>query len=589
MPVLAEKDVRDLREAVRSSREDLRPFRENRRELVKLYTGRHYSKFGSDERQPLNTIELYVNTMTRLLGLSNPRALVTPKVRERRSKAKEFQITLNHLMKEIRLGKTLRRCGQQGMFGLAICEVGINPSQRIELGGFRHDPGQVYADSVSLDHWVHDTNALTYEQIQFAGRSFRMLWRDARRLQIFDPVARAKLKPETQRGTKLSGFTEYESHDIAHGRSGIKSAFMDTVELIKLWLPYMNLLVIIDACEGNDVPLYETEWRGPEGGPFHWLVFNEVPDNLMPLAPLSNLKDLHLQVNDSLRKVQRQALRQKKVVAYTGEAEKDAESLRDGRDSQYLNLAHLDKIKEFSFGGADPTNIAVMQQGRDLFSYAAGNLDTLAGLGPQANTLGQEELLAAASSVRAADMAERVLDFAREVVRDLGFYLYNDENASFQLTRVLEDVGLEVPFEFSADTREGDLMDYTIDIDVYSMRSRTPQQRLQQIQRYLDRVLGPYGQVALQQGMTIDFREIQRVYAEYEDLPEILGFAIDTRPEVPTERLGLAKSGAGRPPVTRSENTRNNVSGTTRQANESRTVEALMKAANNGGNGRAPS
>ena len=100
------------------------------------------------------------------------------------------------------------------------------------------------------------------------------------------------------------------------------------------------------------------------------------------------------------RKLGRQAERQKTLLGVMGDAQRDGERIGSASDGDIVTMDNPEKAKELTFGGVNPDNFNFVIALRDLFSWTAGNLDAIGGLGPQAPTATQEKLIAISSNKR---------------------------------------------------------------------------------------------------------------------------------------------------------------------------------------------
>ena len=112
-------------------------------------------------------------------------------------------------------------------------------------------------------------------------------------------------------------------------------------------------------------------------------------------------------------------------------------------------------------------------QGKDLFSYITGNMDSLGGLAPSTQTIGQDKMLAKSASERLADMQERVVKATTGVIRDLAWYLWHDDSVELPLTKPITQK-IQRDFTWDKFSRDGELFDYNIDITPYSLQSKSP-------------------------------------------------------------------------------------------------------------------
>jgi hypothetical protein len=108
---------------------------------------------------------------------------------------------------------------------------------------------------------------------------------------------------------KLSGDKSSEYTDIAR-----------YVDLVDLYLPREGLICTLPYQQGAtaDKFLAQSEYVGPDSGPYHMLAFTPVSDNILPVAPVSIWYDLHVLGNRIARKLARQADASKRVLAYEG-------------------------------------------------------------------------------------------------------------------------------------------------------------------------------------------------------------------------------------------------------------------------------
>jgi len=567
-----DRQLKRLRRAMDWSWKKLQPFRETQKDLIRQYVGKHYSDSGTDERVPINLVEMAVNIYTVQLAAKAPRALCTTRFDAYKAYASTLSLAVNHLIDEIRLEETLRQAVRNAMFSLGIVKVGLNPSGSVEVGGFLHDVCQPYADVVNLDDWVQDMTAKRYEQIEYAGNRYRVPVDWVKNSDLYFPDARAQLMP-----------TEKLSHDnlgderldtISRGASSDVDEFKDYVELWDLWLPSENLVVTIPV-EQESLVLRVVEWAGPEAGPYHLLSFNAVPGNPMPLSPGAQWLDLHMLANVLFLKLGRQAKRQKEILGYQGGAADDAKRIGEASDGQMIRMDSPSGAKVHEFGGVNAQTLAMFLQTKDLATWLWGNLDLLGGLSPQSGTLGQDELLAGQASKRVADMQDRTVDFSTEIIRALAWYLWTDPLIEIPLVKRVEGIDEDIPTAFTAEDREGDFLDYNINIEPYSMQHYTPSQRLQTIMQIWERFLVPYTPMLQQQGISLDIQALLKLIGKYSSIPELKDILITSMP-LGEEEPGPVGNPPNKPSLTKHVNERVNRPGATRSGKDATLMQTLM-------------
>ena len=519
-----------LANAIEQGRKDLAPFRANRVEAVRQYVGSHYSDDGTTDRQPLGMIELGVSIITRHLVAQAPEALVTSKVKEYKTNAYELGLALHEVVKQIKLADTLREWVFNGMFGLSVVKVGLAKKGEVETEGAVYDAMGVYAAYVDLDDWVHDTTARTWKEMQFMGHRHRVPYDYFMESGVYNKKDIADVSPSSRELTNEHGDMRMET--LTFHQSVVNEPYREWVELYDIWLPGEQIVVsMVD--QGNLRPVREIEWTGPENGPYRPLVFNPVPRSVMPLAPVSSWMDLHMLVNAIYRKSANQALRQKDVTVFQGSAAKDAERIRDSTDGEMVRVDAPEKVKTHKFGGADQVNFAFGIHAKDQFTYMAGNLDSLGGLSPQADTLGQDRMLSSSASKRIADMQDKVETGTHDILRDIAWYMWDDPLSDIPITKRLAGDSFEMLDRYTQDNKGGDFFDYVIDIVPYSMQFRSPGERLEHVKAFLRDVAVPLAPQMGQQGIGLDFRALVDLFAKYGNLTELKDILTSVEPDNP--------------------------------------------------------
>jgi hypothetical protein len=363
--------------------------------------------------------------------------------------------------------------------------------------------------------------------------------------------------------------------------------YMPVIELWDVWLPYENVVVTVQADDHaggfyNNDPLQVIDWAGPEVGPYHLLSYIDVPGNIMPLSPAGLLVDLHELVNRLFRKLGRQAERQKTLTIVAGGAEEDGRRVVNASDGDTILSDRPEATREMKFGGVDSASLAFMIQLKDMFSYLGGNLDSLGGLGPTAKSGKHDSLLRQSASVRIEDMQQRTTNAVRTAVESMADYIYYDPAPSTKVYRDIPSTDLSVKVDFDPEIREGDFLDFAIDIAPYSLQSRSPSERLAAINEIMQGIVMPMSAQLQQRGIVPDmdrYMEIVSKYSHMSEIAEILKMADFAEMETMREmsEMNGGQAGASKPPVTERRYVRENVAmGGTRAGRDNAMTQALM-------------
>jgi DNA polymerase III gamma/tau subunit len=179
-----------------------------------------------------------------------------------------------------------------------------------------------------------------------------------------------------------------------------------------------------------------------------------------------------------------------------------------------------------------------------------------------------------------ADMQDRTTTAVRKVVESLADYLWNDPISIPKVIKKVAGTDFSIPVEFSQDIREGDLLDYMVEIAPYSMQSRTPSERLQTISQMMTNFVVPMTPQLQQRGIGVNMDEFMKIMARYSNIPEMEQI-LERIPQGEMDMMNQQQgAGAGeRPlqsPVTSRTTIRENVSGATRQGADQENMRMLM-------------
>jgi hypothetical protein len=208
----------------------------------------------------------------------------------------------------------------------------------------------------------------------------------------------------------------------------------------------------------------------------------------------------------------------------------------------------------------------------------------MGGLGPQAATLGQEELVHGELSRNVADMRMSTVNFAADCTLDLGRLMWEDETLEIQSQIPVGNSGISIDSSWMPGERHGDFEDYDFKVEPYSMVFKTPEQKLQEMYQFIQQ-LAPIWPMCQASGATFDAEAFVDEVARLKNRPEfkrLITFAS------PAMMMG-DQNAATKSPVTSRETVRKNVSTGGTQANRSsELVKTLMGAGSGGQLNRKP-
>lgn len=509
-------DLKKIRDAIRENTEVLDPFRIVRQTRLKELVGNNYRGGNAvrDTSMPLMAYAVYIYSYQ--LAAQEPQVLLVGKGDdpERESDLLTFELGMNNRLKRIKWGRTNRTLVVDAMMMLGILKTGLTSAGTVMIDGQEVEVMKTYSGTIDFDDYFFDTRARKIAERRFCGDRYRVGLEWAKANPSFDEAGRALL---TAMENNVTEARDRDSHELAEGGDRHEDSYGDLTEICDIWLRDEGLLVTLDP-EGTGPALNIVEYEDPEG-PYLELSFQEVPANMMPLAPTAMWTDAHELANDMMNKAARQARRQKTVGAYQGGTEDDAKRITEAPDGHTVHVTSGQEIKELKYGGADERTFAMALQAKQFFNTFAGNPEMLGGAGPSSDTVGQDRMIGAAASRRIDYMNQRVEEVAREAVLKMARYEWGDPLVNMSVRKLVPGTEIAIPATLTSETTQGDFPEDMVDIIPYSMRYLSPMERIQMIEQDLNS-LGPWAQMMEAQGAFIDFKSLQEMKAHYRNMPE---------------------------------------------------------------------
>jgi hypothetical protein len=509
--------IAKLQEAIKTCRRLTEPMRQKRQIMLKEYASGFYGNELHIAKKPLNMVFRGMSIMIPLLAAQNPKVMIRARVAQLRPFAETFRLTLNKLIEEINLVETLRNTVVNSQTYMGITKTGITDGGPLveDAFGYLHDAGQLYCDNVDGDDYIWDVAARVQEEMDFEGNRYRVPFEyvtDSGLYKNYDKL-KTRYKEYGEKGKRPEDIAKETIHNFEINE------VRPYVELYDLWIPHRNIIVTI-PCEGQgDKELRVSEWGGPEKGPYDLLAYNTFPESIVPIPPVYTYLDLHHYINTMARKMGRRADREKRVMAYEGVAEEDARAIKEAEDDEFIRVDSVDRIKELEFGGNNEDSYNYMVWLMTQWSQQGGNLSGLGGRYPQAETLGQEQMLLANASAGVDDQIWKVHHFTSSILKKMAWFIWTDPTISLDVSkRVPGTEGLEV--RFSPEAREGDFLDYNFDVEPYSMQRMNPMMRRQAIMELVTGLVLPTLEISAMQGAMVDVPALIKSIARDMDLTE---------------------------------------------------------------------
>lgn len=562
--------------AIRSSRDAMEPFRRVRKELIKDYVGSWYAESGADNKTLVNLINQTARIYTVALAAHRPQVMVSTPHVENIAFAHRFEINLNKLISDMSLDQTFRSILLDAFFCLG-CGVVMMRDTDTRFHGLLEaeedvwlDPGEPWFNRVSLDDLILDMPAKELTKMRYCGHRYRADYEKVMAEPGYDKKVKEKLRPTSRTHHDSVG----SARDIASDwGSAEDDDLKDMVWLMDVWIAENNSIVTM-ACDQHDMPpLIEREWIGSQAGPYKFLSLGDTPDNIIPTSPAINLKGMHDLINRLHRRMEDDSDAHRVVNVFPPGMEDDAERLRKAQRNGWYRAKSPEQIKQFESGGVDQRDLGLASFLQNEFDRFAGNLQAMGGLGAQASTVGQEELIHGSVSKNVADMRMATVTFASDCILDLGRLMWADQSLELKSSMDIANTGIQVRSDWTPEYRVGEFENYEFRVEPYSMIFKTPEQKLQELFQVL-REIAPLWPMFQASGASIDAQAVVDEIARLKNRPEFKKFITFA---APADMLGGDQNSVRQAPHTTRETIRKNVpTGGTEQARSNALIQSLM-------------
>jgi hypothetical protein len=565
-----------LLKAIQQSNQAIEKHRRVRNLMVKHYAGSWY-----DTTAPQGAEKILVNLMNQTariflvaLASNNPAVLVSTPVSENIPFARRFEVNLNKLISDMALSETFRAILLDAFFCIGVGVVMMRDTDTRFHGILESeedvwlDPGEPWLNRVSLDDLILDMPSRERNKMRFCGHRYRVDYEKVMDEPGYSKEFKAKFKPSSRESIDGTGSTRAIGIDPSEDDD-----LKDMGWLQDVWVAE-NKSIVTMACDQDIPPAIEREWTGSQAGPYKFLSLGDVPDRIIPAAPAINLFGMHLQQNRLHVRMEHDSNAHRIMNVYAPAGAEDAEKMRTGKRNSWHRMNDPNSVKQVEVGGVDQRDMALAVFIQEEYDRFAGNLQAMGGLGPQASTLGQEELIHGELSKNVADMRMAVVNFANETILDLGRLMWNDEMLSLQTSMPVGNSGIEVDSSWQPGYRMGNFEDYGFRVEEYSMVFKTPEQKLQEMFQVFQQ-LAPLWPMFQASGAVLDCEAIVDEIARLKNRPEFKRFITFMDPMMMGG--GAEENGATKPAVTSRETVRKNIpTGGTQEARSSAMIQSLM-------------
>lgn len=563
-----ERRIKKLGSACRASYGMMEDYRKLRIELLEMIRG-HRVKGGCRKATPIPYMQMAYEIDLRYLSLM-PRCRITTRFSALRPYAYKLQEALNYLGTRIVIAREFEMAVADAMlFGTGMVKIGIGYEGRIDLEEGEYVPAtQPFCKHVDADHMILDMQASAPEEWVYRGDRCRMSFEEMREASFDEDVVDMMEHDQDPRDQERA-----ENMDDDGGPFDSEGLF-DEGEVFSIFVrPWQKNIYFT-----NDWRHLKTEDADcPDTGPYETLQFISLPGSVIGMPPLAAGMDMMELQNDLFYKLSKQGGRQKTLLIGPKGSPADKEELKNAKDGDVLAIDNAGNFRDYSFGGISGESMAFFLQSRDLGSVVFHNLDQRGGLGPQADTYGQEQIIAQATGRGTAAKRQRSLEFMRASYRKLGKYVWEDPDIDTPIVRRIPGTQRDITVFIDADEKRGEFLDYNIDIDVYSAQEGGPEQEKRSTIELYQAILQGAPLMA-NSGVQPNVKGFVEVMAEIDGNPNLNRLLTTAGPPDPNEQpIGRPPDGVRtKPAETKRTYERVNRPGTTRRGMLNAMTQEMM-------------
>ena len=431
-----------LQDAIESSGNRLRAFRQVRALFVKEYVGQYYMNIPEYQGQkPLNLIHSALRAIIPNIVMKNPQFHISTENTELWNRADSLTSDVNSAIQQMHFSDTIRATMVDAFFGFGVFHTALHATDTfLTVNDMRLDPGRIMTERIDLDDLIFDP---TSTRFLFTDGAFlghftrvprqRLLDKDGYEHDILKQIPNAS--EQRMKQNLVSDISKVRQHGWEF------SELRDLIDVACLYFPKQQAVMLLPDPKAvrSDKPIFMTDYHGPDGGPYDFLTFSQpVPNNPFPVAPVSLWYDMHNCANDIFRKAMSQALRQKDGMVYNPLHADTAQDVVDSKDG-FTVAGDPSGLKEFSIGGQNPKNMEFTGACQTWFNYLAGNPEMLAGLQTQQETATAAQIQSGQANISIQDSTFLTEQSVESIGYKIAWHLIDDPlNIEYSKTDWLE-------------------------------------------------------------------------------------------------------------------------------------------------------
>lgn len=432
------------------------------------YLGRHYTgSFSDEKKRPLNPLRRTVTSLSALLAAKSPVFDVSTTIPPLRVEARIWADMMNRKAKELDFRRYLKVAVKDAILSpRSVWRTGIRAgSDVLGVFGRENNVGDWYLRRVDFDRHLHDPQATDKDSIAWEGEIVSVPKALVLASGLYDnsivekiPAHAAASPTRQQQVAELSGKRRTNTGD-------------DIIELIDLYEVFFYDLMGDGATIKVVMPVdYETdrflsidEYEGPTKGPYHWLQYDEIPDNILGFSIAAQMLEQHEAAGQMYAKLQAQAQASRSKAVYGENVPKADIDAVESDDEAPVRMQDPNAAKVLNLSVISPELMAIAERFAEIANQMGRNPEMLTGTGSDAGTATEFSGLMGMAQSQLQDLQESTEAWIESIARDLLWHLMIDPRVNYQ-TRLRLPTGRNIEVQFTPEQKEGEFEDYALKI-----------------------------------------------------------------------------------------------------------------------------
>lgn len=469
-------DIESVYDAVEASEERTAPIAEQIEDVLREITGSWYYEHDGI-RRPLNLLARNGLTLGAHLCHRNGTHEATPKSIALKAQADLRALLLDTVSDELERIKISRmQFWRAFMSPMAVTKIGARVgADVVKINGRLYDRGMPYIQAIDFSDHLADHEARCRDELTWEGHRYRVPRRLAADSGLFNPDIIMNLPATSEDVGDRNSSSRPDMVSKRNGRSGREAVEM--VELIDLCFydDSEPLIVTVPAHRGYSWDFLRVEpWQGPSRGPYEWLEFHPMPNQLYGMSLAAWMREQHEITNELFSKMVDQILRSKRLLIGPRTSSDDLDTARDASDGDVLEFDDPADVKNVDLGGMTPDFEPFAQMLLQWTNLQYVNTEVAAGSEGGTDKATIYQGMSANVNVLIDDLQNTLEEYETRVSRALDWRLQQDPLLNKTMIRRLP--GQEfIDVIYDALSREDDKAEMEIKIRYGSMLRQDPQ------------------------------------------------------------------------------------------------------------------